>query len=298
MMVRRVKVSDAAAVICKWIVGIVLGIYCLSLIYPVFWMLLNSLKDEWAYTKNLFGFPDVWMFENYPAAFKALQVSDPSGVKTFHIGSMFAISLFRSGAISFMMVFFQAICSYVLARYKFVGNRFIYKLGIVVMILPIIGNMPSAMLVAKKLNTYDNLWLSTLTAPSNIFGMNFLILYGAFKSLPKDYSDAAIIDGAGHFRVMFSIMLPLVLPVCAVIFVLNFLGCWNDYSVHLIWLPSWPNLALGLYLFQRDSTGGMYGVTQPQIFAGFIIVMIPAVVLYLLSQNLIVSKFTVGGIKG
>ena len=289
---------DIVAAVCKWVCFAVLSVYCITLIYPIVWMLLNSLKDEWAYSRNPFGFPDIWMWENYAEAFKKLQVSDPTGLKVFDIGDMFLISLFRSGAVSFLGVFFQTICSYVLARYKFAGNRFIYGLGIVVMILPIIGNMPSAMQVARAVGTYDNLWLSVITSPSNIFGLHFLILYGAQKALPQDYSEAAFLDGAGHCRVMFLIMLPMVLPVCAVIFVLNFLSCWNDYTAHLIWLPSWPNLALGLYMFQRDSTGGMLGVTRPQMFAGFTIVMIPTVILYLSAQNLIVSKFTVGGIKG
>lgn len=289
---------DIVAAVSKWICFTVLAVYCITLIYPLVWMLLNSLKDEWAYSRNPFGFPDIWMWENYAEAFRKLQVSDPTGLKVFDIVDMFLISLFRSGVASFLGVFFQAICSYVLARYKFVGNRFIYGLGIVVMVLPIVGNMPSAMQVARALGTYDNLWLSVITSPSNIFGLNFLILYGAQKALPQDYSEAAFLDGAGHCRVMFSIMLPMVIPVCAVIFVLSFLGCWNDYSAHLIWLPSWPNLALGLYMFQQTSTGGMSGVTRPQMFAGFVIVMIPTVILYLSAQNLIVSKFTVGGIKG
>lgn len=294
----RRRGADIAASVCKWGVLVVLLVYCLTLIYPLVWMLLNSLKDEWAYTKNLFGLPDVWMWENFAIAFRNLKATDPTGLKTFHIGEMFLISVFRSGAVSFIMVFFQAICSYVLAKYKFVGNRFIYSLGIVVMILPIIGSMPSAMLVAKAIGTYDNLWLSTITAPSNIFGLNFLILYGAHKAIPKDFSEAAFMDGASHSRVLFQIMLPMVIPTCAVIFVLNFLANWNDYSVHLIWLPSYPNLALGLYLFQRTSVSGIDSVTQPQMLAGFAIVMIPTVLLYLASQNLIVSKFTVGGLKG
>lgn len=86
------------------------------------------------------------------------------------------------------------------------------------------------------------------------------------------------------------------LPTGAVLFVLGFLGSWNDYMTFLTWLPSYPNLAVGLYLFQYESA--IYMVGTPTVLAGFTVAAIPTSLLYLCSRKLIMSKFTVGGLKG
>ena len=91
--------------------------------------------------------------------------------------------------------------------------------------------------------------------------------------------------------------LPMILPTDMVIFVLSFLGSWNDYQTFMIWLPSTPNLAYGLYMFQGISRK-LYKASTVEIMAGFSLVIIPTVILYVSSQKLILSKFTVGGLKG
>jgi len=87
------------------------------------------------------------------------------------------------------------------------------------------------------------------------------------------------------------------LPTDMVIFVLSFLGAWNDYQTFMIWLPDTPNLAYGLYMFQGISRK-LYKASTVEIMAGFSLVIIPTVILYVSSQKLILSKFTVGGLKG
>ena len=77
-------------------------------------------------------------------------------------------------------------------EYEFIGRKFYFSLGIVIMILPIVGSMPSAMQINKALGVYDNLFLNIITSPVGCFsGTNFLLMYGAFKSLPWDYAEAA-----------------------------------------------------------------------------------------------------------
>ena len=187
--------------------------------------------------------------------------------------------------------------AYVLSRYKFAGSNFLYMLGIFIMVTPIIGSTPSMMVVRRALGIYNNMFMTILTQNATTFsGLNFMILYAAFKNLSSGYSEAARIDGAGHFLIMFKVMIPLVLPTCAVIFILAFIGHWNEYSVFLIWLPKYANLAYGMYLFQKDAS--FYGATINEIMAGFAIACIPSATLYILSQKLITSNFNVGGLKG
>ena len=119
---------------------------------------------------------------------------------------------------------------------------------------------------------------------------------GAFKGLANDYREAAMIDGAGHYSIMFKIYYPMVFPLMAAVFLLGFIGNWNNYMIVVTYLPSYPNLAYGIYMFELMSTNDGYSV--PEILAGFIIVAIPTAIIWILSQKLITSKLTVGGLKG
>ena len=91
-------------------------------------------------------------------------------------------------------------------------------------------------------------------------------------------------------------MFPLIVPTAAVLFILSFLSCWTNYIDFLVWFPSYPNLAVGMYMFQYNAS--LYMVGTPIVLAGFTVLAIPTTILYLLSQKLIMSKFNVGGLKG
>lgn len=297
-MKRKFSFDKLGEHLFKWFNFFMLSVYCISLLVPLAWMLYTSCKTHSEYVASSFALPVHWTFANFSEAFEKLKltIAVPQGIVRIGIDTMAVNSLLRSVFCSFLLIFFTAYVSYVVGMYEFPGRRFIYNLGIVVMILPIIGSLPSALLVKKALGIYDNMFMYIVTSPSNVFGMNFLILYGAFRGLPKAYKESAQIDGAGHHTVFYRIYFPMLIPTCAVLFVLQFLTSWNDYLTPMIWLPSYPNLAYGMYYFERNAA--MYEANVPTIMAGFTIIMIPTALLYICFQKLIVQKFTVGGLKG
>ncbi len=286
-------------------------IYCVSLLFFPLWMIKVSFQAETDYLYNTVGFIKEWDFTNYLKVFSELSYSNKivytnNGIKivSSNIWKMALTSIGYSFGISFVSVALTTGVAYVLAKYKFFGSKFLFSLGIILMIIPIVGNAPSAMVIRSKwlIPTYDNLFLTIMTSNCTAFsGLNFLLLYGAFKSLPWDYAEAVFVDGGGHYSAFFKMYLPMILPTSAVIFLLSFLGAWNDYASFKIWLPSYSNLAYGLYEFQDNVlnlAGGGNAGTVPMVMAGFTIVVIPTILVYFLSQKLIMSKFTVGGLKG
>lgn len=296
MKIKTKKVIRIGDIIYKWITFAVLLVYSLSLLVPIVWTVINSFRGNIEFLMNAFGWPKEWVFSNYSNAYQkvATTVKSPEGgLSTYGFFGLMINSFIISGLTPLVVVIFTAMVAYILARYKFVGNKLIYSMGIVVMILPIVGSLPSGLTVSKALGVYNNLPASILTAPSNIFGLNFLILYGAFRGIPKEYSEAAEIDGANAYCIMFRVIMPIMVPTIAVLYTLAFLASWNDYLTPMIWLPSYPNLAYGMYYFQRNASA-----TMPEILAGFVILMMPTVILYLSMQKLIVAKFSVGGLKG
>ena len=299
---QRIKQRQSAGQkIFKAFLWALMIIYCISMLFPLIWMIYTTFKSEFEFTINAFDFPKEIAetgFSNFEGMLKifVMPVIKNGYPAEYRFPQMFGFSVIWAFSTSLINVFFTTIVAYVMAKYRFRGREFLYALGIFVMITPIVGNFPSAMTVKKTLRVYDNMFLTIITTPSTVFsGVHFMLMFAAFKHISWTYAEAAFIDGASDHRVMYAIMIPLVLPTCAVLFVLQFLGAWNDYGTFIIWLPSYPTLAYGMLTFQANAD--KYGATVPEIMAGFTLVAIPNIILYLAAQKLILAKFTVGGLK-
>ncbi len=290
------KATSTVDAVFRWVLWVILVVYCVSLIVLPVWMILTSFKSASEYSYNKFGFPHELYWRNFSEVVKRMSVFDDWG-NEIDVWQELVYSLLWAGGSSSFSVFLTTCMAYVIAKYKFPGRNFIYNLGIVLMIVPIIGNLPSAMVVRTKIiPTYDNMLLTILTGPCTCFsGLYFMLLYGAFKEMPWDYAEQVFIDGGGHYTAFMRMYLPMVLPTSMVMFVLNFLGAWNDYMTFMLWLPSTPNLAYGLYMLKANSK---VSLSTPALMAGFTLIVIPTVAIYIASQKLILSKFTVGGLKG
>ena len=295
----KMKQLTVPSTIVMTITGIFIAIFCISLLVPLVWCLYASFKGTLDYAIDPFSLPDKLHFENYPNVFEKLVItaSTKHGVVKFNVFALTYHSILYAVGIPLIHVFFVMLMGYVMARYKTIFSRCLYNFGIVLMMVQLVGTLPSAMQLNKAIGRYDNLVFYILTSCSGCFyGMEFLLFYGQFKGFSNAYAEAAEIDGAGHYTILWKIYLPMSLPLFAVQFVLGFIGKWNDYSIPLIWMPSYPNLTYGLYLFQAQAP--TYGATQPELLAGFIICMIPSMILYLGMQKSIVEKIQIGGLKG
>ena len=277
--------------------GIILCIYALSLLVPFVWMFYSAFKEPIDFLLNPFALPNVWHPENFAKIFNLLHVEilTDIGKEVYGLGTMLFNSFMLSTGISLFGIMVPAITAYAVAKYNFKGKKLIYNIAIITMIIPIVGNLPSSLSIRKALGIINNPLLYILTC-AQPFGFNFLLLYGMFKGISWTYAEAVFIDGGGHFTVMFKVMFPLALPTLATVFILAFIGNWNDYMTVLTYLWKVPNLAFGMYMFQNEAA--RYGATMPEVLAGLILAAIPSATLYLASQKLILSKFAVGGLKG
>lgn len=277
-------------------IGMFIIIYCASILLPIGWMFLNAVKGDIDFELNSYGFPREWMFENFLIVLDRFQIKE--GARSYGIVDMLFNSIIYSCGNPLVTLFWVYSMAYVMSRFKWFGGRVLYALGVLLMMVSITGSSASTMIIYQKIGLYDNLYLNIILPPSTAFsGMYFMIIYGACKAISMNYSEAAYIDGANEYRVMYTIILPMVLPTLCTIYVLTFLSLWNNYSSFLVWYPSTPNLAYGLYRFQFLNAGSE-GLSTPQILAGMFMVMIPSVLLYLATQKIMKSNFVVGGLKG
>ena len=275
----------------------ILLLFCVSLLVPFFWMVFTSFKNPIDYVLNVFGLPEQFEFENYASVFKLLKIRVviEGGLVEYNISNMLFYSLIIAVVSGFMNVFVPTITAYIVSKYNFGFKNVIYNTAIIVMIIPIVGNLPSQLRVTQALGIYNNL-IPYLVFSAGPFGFNFILMYGAFKSISWTYAEAAFIDGAGHFTVMWKIMFPMIMPTFSTLFILGFIGHWNDYMIPITFLPSYPNLAYGMYNFQLEAA--RLGAAMPEILAGFVIVSIPTCVMYFTLQKFGLKNVRMGGLKG
>lgn len=270
-------------------------IYCLSMLYVLFFGLVNSLKDATDYEwNNPFAFPNSefgWKFGNYAKVFKDFNVFTVGG-KQVYLPSMFLNSLLYAGIMSLFCMATQVITAYAVAKYDFKGKRLIYGVAIVVMLLPIIGSLASEVQIANFFGFRNNL-IGVCIMKCKYPGIYFLVFYATFKSLPWTFAEAAQIDGAGHFRTFIQIMLPLIRSTLFAVFILLFIEHWNDYYTPMVFLPEKPTMSYGLFIFQTDNKA-----STPIQLAACILACVPILIVFAAFKDKIMSNVTMGGIKG
>jgi ABC-type glycerol-3-phosphate transport system permease component len=267
-------------------------LYSLTIIYTLFWLFTNSLKtvDDWDASK--FSLPVEFiksglLFDNYTAAWTELNY-DGVGVP----GMLFNSVWYSVGG-AFVAVWFCCLTAYVISKYTFVGRNLIYTVAIIQMVLPIVGNLPATYKMYNDLNITNSPLLLIVNAGG--LGGNFMILYATFQGVSNSYMEAAKIDGAGHYSILFQVMLPQAMPTMFAIFLLGFIGSWNDYMGPLLYLEDYPTLATGLMVFEKDM---IYNINMPVFYAGTVILVLPTIVLFAIFSDKMMTSVSIGGLKG
>ena len=282
-----IKRSPTERVIFSF-VFVLFAVYAFILIYPLYFSFTASLlKDGRTYVKDPMAFPIVPYFSNYLKAFTELKIRETSFL------GMFWNSVWYAGGATAMSIFSSAMLAYVVAKYNFRGRNFLYMLAIIIMIVPTYGTEAAKYRLMSQLGCVDSPLF--LICSGWAFGTYFLLIYSFFKGLSWSYSEAAFIDGAGHFYVFFHIMMPMALPSVTAVAVTGFIGTWNNWSQPLLYFPNMPTLATGLWQYERQM---QYKANQPIYYAGALMSMIPLFVIFYAMQNTIMSKVYLGGLKG
>lgn len=272
--------------------------YAVSLVFPLLWSLMTSFKGNIDYLTNGFGWPKKFLFENYKTVFEYFQAPArmPGGIdKKVGIGVMLVNSLWYAIGTSLVSTFASFLVGYVVARFRFKFCNVIYTIVILQMIIPTVGTLPSEIRIAQSLNMYNTVY-GMLFMKSYVTGLYFLSFYAALKVIPKDFAEAAYLDGAGNFRVMFGIMLPMSSGVFFTIILLSFIGFWNDYQTPLIYMPSYPTLAYGLWYY----VNGAYELktsTVPMKLGGCMIMAVPLFAIFIAFQKKLLGNVSLGGLK-
>ena len=276
---------------------VVLIIYVISLFTPCIWSIYTSLKGIEEFRKNAIALPAVPQFANYAQVFKILYIPIQQNGVTVKIWmeNLFLNALIYSLSCALTSSFVPLVVSYLCARFPYKFSKIVHTTVIVVMILPIVGALPSEILMSKSFGLYDQLWGLAIMR-GHFLGMYFLIYYGMFKSLPMAYTEAAKIDGAGNLSIFIKIILPLVKNTFFTVMLIHFIGFWNDYNTPLIYMPSYPTIAYAMYYWTQNTLNEMSYTPMRMALAMFL--FIPVFIVFLAFHKRLLGNLTVGGLKG
>lgn len=273
-------------------------LYIITLIVPCAWMIISTFKDRLEFKTNRFGWPEYFTWENYKYVFSYLNVPvtlEAGGMDVVEMPRLMLNAILYAGLVNAASLCMQTLVAYGCAKYKSKVGSILYVFAIITMILPLVGTMAGRLSLYRSLGIY-NKFLGTVFAFAGWGGSNFLLLYATFKGVSNEYRDAAFIDGAGHARVMFTIMIPMVKTTYLALFILGFISSWNDYSTPMVYLRSFPTIAYGLFRFTHLSDSKTSAI--PMQITGCVVVMIPLIILFLIFRNKIMGNLAIGGLKG
>ena len=287
---RKNKVEkDKGQTIVFIIYFILFIIFSLLFIYPMFWCFQNSFKSVEEYYENPSALPIVWNFSYYIEIFRSFEI-DSSG-----FWEMTWNSVYLTFGGQFLNILASACVAYPLARYNFPFKKFLYGIIIFRITIPIIGASAASYKLIRALGMVNNP-LTFIITFFNGFDLNALILYGYFKGISKEYSEAAFIDGANRIRTLVSVVLPQAMPCILALYVSSVMGYWNVYTTSQIYLPKYPNLALGIFEFENTMRYIENG--SAKFFGAIILSSLVPIVLFGISQKTMLKNMSVGGLKG
>ena len=278
----------------KIFIYLALGLLAISILVPVIWVFLASLKENAQFYGNPWALPNGIHLENFVRAFEKANMGE------FMLNSIIVTVL---GLVILLAVSLPA--SYVLARYDFLGKKFwntlmmaglFINVNYIVVPIFLMLNDGDRFLAQFNLQFFiNNPFMLAVVYAATAIPFTVYLLSSYFKSLPKAYEEAALIDGCGYFKTMVKIMFPMAKPSIVTVVLFNFLAFWNEYIIALTLLPG-PSKTLPVGLqnmmaVQKAATD--FGAQ----YAGLVIVMLPTLILYILVQKKLTQGMTLGGLK-
>lgn len=280
---------------------VILCVYSLALCILILWGANTSLKTLDDFYGNKVWLPagkiSEWGWDNYAYVLQnfAVKVKDAQGrmVLVNIWGQTINTVLYTIGG-SLVTTSCCCLVAYLSAKFNYVFSKILYTIVLIVMVIPIVGSTPSMLLFLKQTGLYDT-WLGAYMMKFNFLGLYFLIFHGVFEGISPEYSEAATIDGANEYQIFFRLMLPLVKTTFYTVFLIHFIDYWNDYTMALMYMPSHPTLAYGVYYLSVSNEPGMS--YAPMRMVACVILALPLTVIFVAFRDKLLGNTTAGGVK-
>ncbi|WP_404456432.1 sugar ABC transporter permease [Virgibacillus necropolis] len=254
--------------------------------YPLFWAMMMSINPgSNMLVTNMF--PDNPTLEHYIWLF-----TDPGSDYV----TWYKNSLYVAVVNSVLSVVITSLIAYAFSRYKFIGRKYGLYMFLLLQMFPALMGMVALYILLNTIGLTDSLYGLMLIYIGGQIPFNAWLVKGYLDTIPQELDEAAKIDGAGHLKIFWTIILPLAKPILAVVALFNFMAPFMDFLLPRIVLTSPENftLALGLYNFINDQ----FSTNFTRFAAGSILIAIPIALVFLMLQRYLISGLTSGATKG
>lgn len=294
------KTSPAGEKFFKFLIYAALVILAITIIVPVAWVFMASVKENREFYGNPWTLPEGFYFQNFIDAWGAANMG------SYMINSVMVTAI----AICLLLVIALP-AAYCLSRMEFRGRKFLntaFMGGLFINVNYIV--VPIFLMLRDGDNflrtttgtpfLLNNMFVLAVVYAATALPFTVYLLSGYFETLAHDYEEAAYIDGAGFFTTMVKIIFPMAKPSIITIILFNFLSFWNEYIISMTLLTGTSQdavrtLPVGLLnLMQASQSAAQYG----RMYAGLVLVMLPTLILYMCVQKQLTQGMTVGGLKG
>ena len=263
---------------------VVLTAVAVVTVFPFAWMLLTSIKGP---ADPITSVPPQFL-PNDPTLAAYARVWDSLPIANYFLNS--TVVAIATGLLNMLVA---AMAAYPLAKMRFAGREFIFYLLLATLIVPAqLTYIPSFILAVNVFHYYDA--LPALIFPNIVSAFNIFLLRQAFRGVPDDLVDAARVDGAGEWRIWWSILLPIIRPSLAAVAIFTFVTSWNDFL--------WPSLMLhareGMTLpVGLAALQGFFSSDARSIAAGVTLTVVPILIFFVFVQRYFVRGLA-GAVKG
>ena len=265
-------------------IHLILSLWSLVVLFPLYTMIVNSLKNQREIFRSPFSLPKSFTLEGYQNAITAGRFD-----------LFFRNSIIVTVTSLTLILLLGSLAAFALARWKSKFTNFVYFFFILGLLIPIrLGTLSIIqIIISLKLNN-SLLGLIPIYVAMGI-PIAILVITAFIRSLPKDLLDAASIDGASEWQIYSSLILPLVRPALATVAIFNLIPIWNDFWFPLILIRQESNrtVPLGVTLLF-----GQYQTNWTNILSALSLATIPIILLYLLMASQFIKGLTAGAVKG
>ncbi|MEF3354776.1 carbohydrate ABC transporter permease [Paenibacillus sp. GYB006] len=260
--------------------------YLLVILFPFLFVIFSSVKkDNNEIALNPFGIPKEFVFTNYVETWVNAK-----------IGTYFFNSMYISILASVISILLGAMFAFAVTRMKHgKWNVALFSLILVGMLIPNNSLMLPIYLLVRKMNILDTHLALIIPYIANALPFTIIILAAFMRSLPSEIEEAAVMDGLRAPGIFARIVLPLTIPAIVTVFIVNFLGNWNEFLLanYFLSTDTLRTLPVGMVQF-RDQ----YQMNYAQMSAGIVYSVVPVIIIYAILQEQIIEGVTAGSVKG
>lgn len=266
------------------LVYVVLTLYTLYTMYPIFLMIITSLKSNLEIMQNPTGLPKQPILDGFVTLFQKE-----------NFGTYFANSIFVSVISSAILLVVSILLAYAISRYINKLSDFLYFFFLAGMMIPLRLGLLSLNDLLFKLGLIDSLWGLILIYVAQNIPFTMFILTGFIKMIPASMEEAAYIDGASTWQVLWKVLVPLIKPAIATTVVYNFVPIWNDVFFPLIFISSKSQRTL---MQAVTMFFGQYTTNWNLVFSALTVACVPVIIVYIFCSKYLIKGMMAGAIKG